>query len=200
MGLIISCCRSLSPYFSKWHESDGIMASYATDSLGYAVNYSFGTINKAVPTKSRDPPSHTSSVNSVGKHQSSHSQPIGLNSGESTTHVTRSNYRYMHDELYISPQLSKAFSDAYRYFEKGEKVPDEIMTKLSEFIIDSKTFRHLATMKEAKFVYLEDGLIRFDECTLPPHGEVIVEVVKQIEAQNVPTLFRGGTGNGTIPV
>ena len=104
----------------------------------------------------------------------------------------------MHDELYIPPQLSRVFSDAYRYFEKRQKVPDEIMTKLLEFILDSKTFRQLVTIKEAKFVYLEDGRIFFDEYTLPPHGEIIGEVSRQIVAQNVPIIFAGGTGNGTF--
>lgn len=105
----------------------------------------------------------------------------------------------MHDELYIPRQLSKAFNDAYHYFENREKIPDEIMAKLSEFDVDAKTFQQLVTIKEAKFIYLEDGRICFDELTLPPHGEIIGEVLDQINSQNVPKIFRGGTGNGAFP-
>jgi len=102
---------------------------------------------------------------------------------------------------HIPRQLSKAFSDASRYFQNRNQIPDDIIAKLSEFIIDSNTFHRLVTNKESektRFVYLEDGRIRFDEYTQPPHGEILTEVLEQIAAQNIPKIFRSGSGNGTF--
>ena len=104
----------------------------------------------------------------------------------------------MHDEFYIPHQLSKTFNEAYRYFSHNERIPDEITTRLSEFTVDLKTFQQLVTIKEAKFVYLKDGRICFDEYTLPPHGAVIGEVLGQISAQNVPKILMSGTGDGVF--
>jgi hypothetical protein len=47
----------------------------------------------------------------------------------------------------------------------------------------------------ARFVYLDDGKVSFNNYTMPPHAEVIVEIVEQIGLQNRnPKLLQGGTG------
>lgn len=112
---------------------------------------------------------------------------ISQQSDETITHVLRSNYQYIHNERYIPRQLSKAFNYTYGYFKNRNPIPQDIMAKLSDYIIDAETFHHLVTnmrSESAKYVYLEDGRIRFDEYTLPPHSEVIEEVICQIRVQN----------------
>jgi hypothetical protein len=74
---------------------------------------------------------------------------------------------------------------------------------LEEFTIDESTFLTLVTkceLERGRYIYLEDGKIKFDTYTMPPHAEVIVNVVKQLECQNNnPELFLGGTGGGGTP-
>ena len=52
-------------------------------------------------------------------------------------------------------------------------------------------------MPKSRYIYLDQGKIKFDECTKPPHAEVIAEVLFQIISQDRPfRLFDGGTGGG----
>jgi sigma54-dependent transcription regulator len=59
-------------------------------------------------------------------------------------------------------------------------------------------FYELIANKEtmsARLVYLDDGKVVFDQYTMSPHAEVIVEIIEQIGLQNRnPKLLQGGTG------
>lgn len=68
---------------------------------------------------------------------------------------------------------------------------------LSEFTLSSDEFSALVLEKElskGQFIYLENGRIQFDEWTMPPHGEVIGNIIIQIGRQDVMDLFVSGTG------
>jgi hypothetical protein len=74
---------------------------------------------------------------------------------------------------------------------------------LEEFTIDESIFLTLVTkceLEKGQYIYLEDEKIKFDTYTIPPHAEVIANVLTQIYVQNNnPQLFMGGTGGGRTP-
>jgi hypothetical protein len=100
-------------------------------------------------------------------------------------------------------KLLAAFNDVYLPFSEHKPIPPVAREKLDEFLLDSDQFYRLITARElpkARFIYLDEGKIKFDEWTQPPHAEVIIEVVEQIAMQNRPfRLFDGGTGGGGCP-
>jgi hypothetical protein len=148
--------------------------------------------------------SATSSSSSTSSSRPPHSvsEAVVCESSEQVTHTLRSKFHYTHPDVFIPrrPDLLKAFNDVYRPFKEGQKIPDYALAKLEEFTIDEPTFVTLVTKRElekGRFIYLEDGKIKFDTYTMPPHAEVIINIVKQIERQNSnPELFLGGTAGG----
>jgi hypothetical protein len=53
-------------------------------------------------------------------------------------------------------------------------------------------------LEYSRFIYLEDNKIIFDECTDPPHAEIICNMVSQtLKMQDWPAgeLFVSGSGN-----
>jgi hypothetical protein len=124
----------------------------------------------------------------------------------SSKHILRSNFRYSHADVFVPrrPNLLKAFNDAYRPFKEGQKIPEDALARLEEFTIDVPTFSILVTkreMEKGRYIYLEDGKIKFDTYTQPPHAEVINDVMMQIARQNDnPRLFIGGTAGGSAPL
>ena len=117
-------------------------------------------------------------------------------------HELRSSTQYYHKEQYVprSTKLLKAFHDVYIPFNKGRPIPTAARERLEEFTLDSHQFYRLVTTREtakSRYIYLDEGKIKFDEWTQPPHAEVIGEVLEQIGMQNRPfRLFGGGTGGG----
>ena len=118
-------------------------------------------------------------------------------------HQLRSTTQYRHVQQYVprDTKLLKAFNAVYVPFRDNKPIPMDARQKLEEFQLTSDDFYRLVTARElpkARFIYLDQGKIRFDECTLPPHGQVIVEIVVQIALQDRPFgLFDGTTGEGT---
>ena len=114
-------------------------------------------------------------------------------------HILGSSFQYQHLEEY-NPRLValyKVFNDVYIPFRDGRPVPKRAREALSKYTLTSREYYALVTDRElpsGRYIYLDDGKIIFDEWTMPPHAEVIVEIVEQIAAQNRPTkLFQGGT-------
>ena len=97
-------------------------------------------------------------------------------------------------------KLLKAFNDLYIPFNEGNSIPTAARERLEEFTLDSDQFHHLVTARElpkSRYIYLDEGKIKFDEWTQPPHAEVIGEVLVQVAMQDRPfRLFDCGTGGG----
>ena len=115
------------------------------------------------------------------------SEPDVSESLEQVTHNRHSNFHYNYLDVFMPrrPDLYKAFNDAYRPLKNGQKIPDYALAKLEEFIIDQSTLM-LVTKREfekARHIYLEDGKIKFDVYTMPPHAVVIINIVGQNECQ-----------------
>lgn len=96
--------------------------------------------------------------------------------------------------------LNKAFLDVYRRFVNGDPIPEDARRQLAKYTVSSDEFARLVIepeLEKGRFISLHNGHIEFDECTLPPHGEIISEVMWQIESQDRlgGDLFLGGTGN-----
>jgi hypothetical protein len=74
-----------------------------------------------------------------------------------------------------------------------------ILIHLEKFTLSSDEYYALVTKREldcGRFIFLDEGKIRFDHVTLSPHGEIIGEVSQQIAVQDRPhRLFFSGTGN-----
>jgi hypothetical protein len=116
------------------------------------------------------------------------------------THTLRSTFQYHHLEDYsLRPvKLYKAFNDAYIPFRDGRPIPQVARETLSGYTLTSQQYYSLVTNRElpcGRYIYLDGGKIMFDEWTMPPHAEVIIEIAEQIAVQNRNRkLFQGGTG------
>jgi hypothetical protein len=96
--------------------------------------------------------------------------------------------------------LLNAFWGVYRPFSQGKAIPGDARERLDSFRVSGDEFSRMVVDKElehSRFIYLEDNKIIFDECTDPPHGEIIIEVMMQIGMQDRAwgNLFSAGTGN-----
>ena len=100
----------------------------------------------------------------------------------------------------VAPQLVKAFKECYDFFCRDIAIPRAALAKLSEFTLSTEQFYALVIEKElpkGRFIYLENGQIKFDEWTMPPHAEIIGEVMAQISRQDVMHLWESGSGGST---
>ena len=119
-----------------------------------------------------------------------------------TQHTLRSSFQYSADVQFSprNPRLYKLFNEAYVPFSQGKQIPEHALAALSNMFITSEEFLRLVVCKEltkGRYVYLKDGRIGFNEFTIPPHGEVIGEVLLQIGIQDRQFgLFESGSGNG----
>ena len=125
------------------------------------------------------------------------------NAPSDTVHELRSSTQYSHKEQYVPrpTKLLKAFNDVYVPFNEGKPIPTAARERLEEFTLDADQFSRLVTARElpkSRYIYLDEGKIKFDEWTKPPHAEVISEILGQTFVQDLPfRLFDGGTGGGT---
>ena len=119
------------------------------------------------------------------------------------THTLRSSKQYVSNNDF-GPRtngLKTALFNAFRYFQSGSPIPTPIMAKLDSFTVDSDTFLRMARIKElngGRYIYLEDGKIKFFTFTKPPHAEVIGRVLRQISRQDTADLFIDGSSGGTF--
>ena len=116
-----------------------------------------------------------------------------------TSILSRSSHRYRHSVEYRSRPagLMKAFNDVYIPFRDGHTIPKTARHTLDAFTLTSNQYYRLITDRElahGQFISLDYGKLIFDEYTLPPHGEVIMEISEQISIQNRPKLFQASTG------
>jgi len=91
----------------------------------------------------------------------------------------------------------KAFNDVYIPFRDGHTIPETARHTLDAFTLTSDQYYSLITDRElprGQFISLDNGKLIFNEYTLPPHGEVIMEIGEQISIQNRPKLFQASTG------
>jgi hypothetical protein len=96
-------------------------------------------------------------------------------------------------------RLNKALHNAFEYFQSGSPIPPPLMSKLDSFVVDSETFLRMTRVKElnsGRYIFLEDGKIKFYTYTQPPHAEIIGRVLRQISRQDVADLFIDGSGGG----
>ena len=73
--------------------------------------------------------------------------------------------------------------------------------KLHSFPVDCDTFLRITKIKElasGRYLYLEDGKIKFNTFTQPPHAEVLGRVMRQIARQDTADLFIDGSGDGMM--
>jgi len=147
------------------------------------------------------------SVRYVGQYGPASFQTESASGHESTSdeinvHQLRSSTEYHHEQQYVprSTKLWKAFNSAYVPFRDGKPIPADALEKLEQFSLDSQEFYRLVTSRElpkSRYIYLQQGKVKFDEWTKPPHAEVIGEVILQIGLQDRPFgLFETGTGGG----
>lgn len=99
--------------------------------------------------------------------------------------------------------LKSTLAHVSNYIQNANPIPNSLLTKLNSYTVDSDTFLALDKAKErvgARYLYLEDGKIRLDTYTQPPHAEVIGEILRQIAIQDNVRLLISGSGGGTIIV
>src|SRR5436309_2371934 len=83
--------------------------------------------------------------------------------------------------------LKSTLAQVSNYMQNANPVPSSLLTKLNNFTVDNDTFLALDKAKErvgGRYLYLEDGKIRLDTYTQPPHAEVIGEILRQITIQD----------------
>ena len=118
-------------------------------------------------------------------------------------HTLRSSTTYV-DNDNVSPEtrgLKTALHKAFRYFQFGLPIPPSSLAKLESFRVDTDTFLRMTRVKEldgGRYIYLEDGKIKFYTFTLPPHAEVIGRVLRQVSRQDTADLFIDGSGGGMM--
>ena len=117
-------------------------------------------------------------------------------------HTLRSNRQYSNVEIYRPrhQSLLNAFWDVYHPFSQGKAIPSDARSRLDSFRVSGDEFARMVIDEEleySRFIYLKDNKIIFDQCTDPPHGEIIGEVTIQIGMQDRAAggLFSAGTGN-----
>jgi len=79
-------------------------------------------------------------------------------------------------------------------------ISDESRRHLESFFVTEEEFVKLVMdrdLPDGRFIALLENKVVFDECTNPPHGEVIGEVIEQISLQDKAAgrLLISGTGN-----
>ena len=97
--------------------------------------------------------------------------------------------------------LKATLAHISKYIQIANPVPDSLLSKLNNYTVESNTFLALDMAKErmgGRYFYLEDGKIRLDTYTQPPHAEVIGETLRQITIQDNVRLLISGSGGGTI--
>ena len=120
-------------------------------------------------------------------------------------HTLRSSHHYQHSVEYRPRPagLIKAFNDVYIPFREGRTIPEAARRVLDSFTLTSEQYHMLVTDRElpcGQFISLHNGKLIFDEYTLPPHGQVITEILDQISVQNQPKLFQSSTGESLSPL
>ena len=125
-----------------------------------------------------------------------------VSSVDVTAHELRSKKRYTQVDTYIPRHqaLHNAFWRVYRDFQAKSPISADARTHLDSFIVSEDEFVKIVVESEladSRFISLEDNKIKFDEHTIPPHGEIITEIQTQIGMQDRAggSLFIGGTGN-----
>ena len=155
-------------------------------------------------SRSASPESHRGSIPSIEAPLRSFDPHPSTLIFAPSVHTLRSNRQYSNQESYRPrhQSLLNAFWDVYRPFSQGKAIPVDARERLDSFSVSGDEFGRMVIDKEleySRFIYLEDGKIIFDECTDPPHGEIINEVTIQIGVQDRAGghLFSGATGNRT---
>jgi hypothetical protein len=118
-------------------------------------------------------------------------------------HTLRSSTTYVHNDNIVprTNSLKTALYNAFHYFQSGSPIPTSLLAKLDSFAVDSDTFLRMTRVKElngGRYIYLEDGKIKFFTFTQPPHAEVIGRVLRQISRQDTADLFIDGSGGGIL--
>jgi hypothetical protein len=175
---------SVSPAASRSSSARSDSSARSSPALTSAVTHS---LQQSTGLEQRDPPLIETFHTSVRR---------------TTSEPGDNQFSIRHDEQYVPrpTKLLKAFNAAYVPFRDGKPIPMEARQKLEEFKLSSEEFYGLVTARElpkSRYIYLDQGKIKFDEWTQPPHAQVIIEVAVQVALQDRPfRLFDGGTGEG----
>ena len=85
-----------------------------------------------------------------------------------------------------------------------KSIPQHSLQALYRFTLTSHQYYRYVNVTEhpgGRFIYLDNGKVCFDTWTMPPHAEVITEIIEQIALQNRnPKLFQSGTGGSMFLV
>jgi hypothetical protein len=110
------------------------------------------------------------------------------------TRVLRSGAQYATtaDEwIYRNPKFIQSFAKACEYFKSNQPIPQDLLTVLESFTISRREYYEYIAKREDKVrhVYLQDGKIKFNAFTQPPHGTAIgiiqTQVIRQLPPDNI---------------
>jgi hypothetical protein len=159
---------------------------------------------RSIPSLLHWPPPPPPTTNPVPPpHRDAAEVAASVSPDPAVSHTLRSNFQYDNPIKYapcIAPQFAKAFKECYDFFCRDIAIPPAALAKLSEFTLSAEQFYALVIQKElpkGRFIYMENGHIKFDEWTMPPHAEIIGEVITQIAKQDIMDLWEAGSGGST---
>ena len=128
--------------------------------------------------------------------------PPGLSTLQGS-HSLRSGASYQDVAVYTKPNpaFRKTFRQALTFFQHRQAIPMALLADLDRHVLTSADFNDIVASKEEAHihhVYLDQGKIRFNHFTLHPHGDIIIEVVTQLSAQDPQNLFTMSTGQSIV--
>jgi hypothetical protein len=104
-----------------------------------------------------------------------------------STHVLRSGTEYSTGQRWRTknPEFERVFSNACRYFKDDKVIPQQLLQELEKFSLTMEEYGEIVANREDKLrhVYWEDGKLRFNTFTKPPHGSAIGIVSELIGRQ-----------------
>ena len=121
------------------------------------------------------------------------------------SHVLRSQTSYTNPVRYARPQrnpkLVSLVNQAYGYWKAQKPIPEEIRHKIEA--IELTTDQYLAVFSnretpQARAIELIDGRIRFREYTVPSHGMVAGNVIRQLVRQDPQDIFQDAHSVGRV--
>lgn len=80
--------------------------------------------------------------------------------------------------------LRKSFNKAYNVWFKNNFIPEELYSEIKSYEVTPEEFDKLTKNRQLqRYIALIDGIIRFDELPVPPHGAIIGTINKSLARQ-----------------
>ena len=106
-----------------------------------------------------------------------------------STHRLRSGTEYDAAEewSYRNPRFEQIFAKACEFFKNNGLIPHDILTKLDTFTLSEREYYDTIAVREDRLrhVYWEDGKIKFNTFTQPPHGTA-TGMIQQLIGNQLP--------------